>query len=70
MKKRDVPERSCAYCEKAHILIDNESALCRHKGPVSLDFRCRRFVFDPLKVNLEPRKLKKNTKIETLWSEE
>lgn len=66
MKKRDIPEKACAYCENGQRLIDSESALCKHKGVVSLDFRCRRFVFDPLKMSLEPRKIKLNTKIETL----
>lgn len=65
MKKRDIPEKACAYCENSQILIDNESALCKHKGPVAMDYSCRRFVFDPLKMSLEPKKLK-FTKIETL----
>ena len=66
MKKRDIPERICARCENGQILIDGESVLCKHKGPVAPDHRCRRFVFDPLKMPYEPRKLLINTKIETL----
>lgn len=66
MKKRDIPESTCAYCEHGKNLIDGESTLCKYKGPVSPAHRCRRFVFDPLKMSMEPRKLKLNTKIETL----
>lgn len=65
MKKHDIPERACAYCENAKTLIDSESALCKYKGPVSMDYKCRRFLFDPLKMSLEPKKIK-FTKIETL----
>lgn len=66
MKKRDIPERACAYCENGKRLIDNESAICKYKGAVSLGYCCRKFVFDPLKMSPEPRRIKLNTKIETL----
>ena len=66
MKKRDIPEKACAYCENGSELINNENVLCKYKGPVSGGYKCRRFVFDPLKMSLEPRKLKTNIKIETL----
>ncbi len=66
MRKQDIPEKACAYCENAKLLIDGDSAVCKYKGAVSQGFACRRFVFDPLKLNQEPRKLKLNTKIETL----
>ncbi len=65
MKKRDIPEKVCAYCENGQRLIDSESALCKYKGAVSMDYHCRRFVFDPLKLSLEPKKIK-ITKMETL----
>ncbi len=65
MKKRDLPEKACAYCENGQKLIDNESTLCKYKGPVASHHSCRRFVFDPLKIEYEPKKIK-ITKIETL----
>lgn len=66
MKKRDIPEKACAYCENGTGLIDSESTLCKYKGPVAMDFCCRRFIFDPLKFSREPRKINFDTKIETL----
>lgn len=66
MKKKNIPERSCAFCENGKMLIDEETALCKFKGAVALDFGCRKFVFDPLKATRESTTLKLNTKIETL----
>ncbi len=65
MKKKDFDEKICARCENGKSLIDEESALCKYKGVVALDFSCRRFVFDPLKVKKEAVVLKPS-KIETL----
>lgn len=65
MKKNNYDEKICARCENGRCLIDEESVLCRHKGVVALDFTCRRFVFDPLKVKKEAVVLKPS-KIETL----
>lgn len=66
MKKRDIPEKACAYCENGKLLIDSESAICKYKGVVSQGYKCRRFIFDPLKMSQEPRRLKLDTEIETL----
>ncbi len=65
MKKKDIIERTCAYCERSTRLIDSESAICKYKGAVSLSHSCRRFVFDPLKYDRAPQRLK-ITKMETL----
>lgn len=65
MKKKNIEEKVCARCENGKCLIDGESVLCKHKGIVSCDFVCRRFVFDPLKVEKEAVTLKK-TIMETL----
>jgi hypothetical protein len=70
MKKRDIPERACAFCEKGKRLIDGENAICKHRGVVPLDFSCRRFLFDPLKIEREPRSFSFSNKIETLFDEE
>lgn len=66
MKKKNVPEKCCAVCEHSHALIDEESAICPYKGAVALDFICRRFTFDPLKIKREAVQIKFNNKIETL----
>ena len=66
MKKKNIPERACAFCENGQKLIDEETCLCRHKGPVSLDYSCRKFVFDPLKAERSARAPIFNTKMETL----
>lgn len=65
MKKRDIPEKICAFCENATRMVDEGSVLCSKKGPVSSDFSCRRFVFDPLKESPSPAPLKK-VKMETI----
>ena len=66
MKKKNIPEKACAFCENGQRLIDNETSLCKYKGAVSLDYCCRRFVFDPLKAERSAKKIVFNTKIETL----
>ena len=66
MNKKDIPEKVCAFCENGKALIDDETALCKYKGPVSLDFCCRKFVFDPLKVKRDSKKIKFDMKIEKL----
>ena len=65
MKKKNVTEKSCAFCEHSRKLIDEESALCTYKGAVSLEYVCRKFTFDPLKVERAAKKIK-FSKIETL----
>lgn len=41
-------EKSCSYCQYGTIL-DDESVLCTKRGVVSLDGKCRKFVYDPIK---------------------
>ena len=41
-------ERSCAYCARA-VKADDDTMVCRRRGPVSMDGSCRRFRYDPLK---------------------
>ncbi len=67
MKKREIPNTTCAFCEKGVRMIDGETVLCEKKGPVPSDHTCRRFVFDPLKEKPTPTaQLFKKTKMETL----
>lgn len=41
-------ERACAYCAHA-VAIDEDTMVCRKRGPVPMDGACRRFSYDPLK---------------------
>jgi hypothetical protein len=66
MKKRDIPEKTCAFCEMGTRMIDEESVLCKKRGPVSSDYTCRKFVFDPLKETPCPSSSIKKMKMETL----
>ncbi len=38
----------CALCENS-VPVDEETVLCRKKGPVGALDTCRRFKYDPLK---------------------
>ncbi|WP_458863727.1 hypothetical protein [Acidaminobacterium chupaoyuni] len=55
---RDI-KHCCAFCEKS-IDLDEQLVLCKYKGPVSFDFCCRRYEYDPLRriphPPAEPRK--------------
>ncbi len=44
----DIP-RCCGYCESATIISDEGNVLCAKKGIVSCEYKCRKFVYDPLK---------------------
>lgn len=66
MKKRDIPEKTCAFCELGIRMIDGETVLCKKKGPVPSDNTCRKFIFDPLKETPVPVSGLKKTKMETL----
>lgn len=67
MKKRDIQEKTCAFCEYGVRMIDGESVLCKKKGPVSAEHTCRKFIFDPLKESPTPvAQGFKKTKMETL----
>ena len=49
-KKKELDcQKICLFCENASRLKDTEDVICRIKGVVSLDFSCRKFVYDPLK---------------------
>lgn len=41
-------KRCCAYCEKSSDL-DGNLVLCKYKGPVSFDFCCHKYEYDPLR---------------------
>ena len=41
-------EKSCSYC-KFGTKLDDEEVLCARKGLVSIDGKCRKFRYEPLK---------------------
>ena len=49
IKNKDNIEVFCKYCEKATPLATDGKLVCAKKGVVSADFKCRRFIYDPLK---------------------
>lgn len=42
-------EKACAYCEHGRLASDKLMILCRKYGPVSPHYKCRHFLYDPLK---------------------
>ena len=54
------PRRVCALCQYARDFRGDEM-LCMKKGPVSFDFHCRHFCYDPLK-RVPPRPATLNDK--------
>ena len=47
-------ERVCALCEYSHKISGGEYFVCRKKGVVPPDHVCRKFTFDPLKMEVSP----------------
>lgn len=60
--ERECPS-ACRFCEKASLLDDGNQILCKYRGIVSGDGKCRKFSYDPLKriphSPLRPSKLRK-----------
>ena len=50
-KEKDTEDRPqiCRFCEKATLLDGGNQALCKHRGIVSPEYKCRKFSYDPLK---------------------
>lgn len=42
-------ECMCAYCEYATGIFDPEIMVCKKKGLVAKTYKCRKFIYDPLK---------------------
>ena len=42
-------DQICVYCEESAPLNDPDFVLCRKRGIVRAQYRCRRFAYDPLK---------------------
>ena len=50
-------EKICAFCENGHKIDGGAYYICQKKGVVAPDFSCRRFCFDPLKIEMSPARL-------------
>ncbi len=50
-------EKVCALCEYSHKISGGEYFVCRKKGVVPPDHVCRKFTFDPLKMEVSPQRL-------------
>jgi len=51
MNSENVIEKKCCYCEHAMPIRDTSGYICRKKGIVSYNFKCKKFVFDPIKLS-------------------
>lgn len=57
MMSKDNWERACVLCESSRKIEGGEYCVCTKKGVVSPDFCCRKFRFDPLKMEVTVQKL-------------
>lgn len=46
---------ACEYCQHGRPATDPKMILCQKKGVVSPYYKCRRFLYDPLKRVPRPR---------------
>ena len=49
MKNNKEIEKICAFCEHARDTHDEDFLVCSKKGIVHASYRCRRFIYDPMK---------------------
>lgn len=49
IRNKDNIEIFCKYCERATPLATDGKLVCARHGVVSEDFKCRKFIYDPLK---------------------
>jgi len=50
-KIENVIEEKCCYCENALPIRETIGYICKKRGIVSYNFRCKKFVFDPIKLS-------------------
>ncbi len=50
---RDIP-CVCEFCEHASIINDEANVLCETRGIVDREYKCKKFVYDPLKRDPKP----------------
>lgn len=56
MKNTPEYERLCVYCEHAAPTYEPDRMMCDKNGIVSVSYRCRKFVYDPLKRIPRPKR--------------
>jgi hypothetical protein len=44
-------EKKCCYCENASPIRETSGYICKKKGIVSYNFKCKKFIFDPIKLS-------------------
>ena len=49
IKNKDNIEVFCKFCERATPLLTEGKLVCSKVGVVSEDYKCRKFIYDPLK---------------------
>lgn len=49
IKNKENIESFCKYCENATPLATGNKLVCSKYGVVSEDYKCRKFIYDPLK---------------------
>lgn len=50
----------CKYCEHMVQVLRDDNLLCDKRGVVAKDYKCRQFIYDPLKrVPRRPKPLEK-----------
>lgn len=59
IKTKEKIEVFCKYCEHASPIVSDSKMVCPKYGVVSADYKCRRFVYDPLKR--DPKRTSLNT---------
>jgi len=47
----NIIEEKCCYCENATAIRETNGYICKKKGIVSYNFKCKKFAFDPIKLS-------------------
>ena len=53
---KKLEERACAYCENSVETLCDGDFLCHKHGLVAANGKCRKFVYDPQKRKVRPRR--------------
>ena len=50
-ENENIIEKKCCYCENAEPIRETNGYICKKKGIVSYNFKCKKFAFDPIKLS-------------------
>ncbi len=53
---KEPEERVCAYCENSIETLCDGDMICRKHGLVAAGGKCRKFIYDPQKRKVRPRR--------------